>query len=79
MKKIIGAVIILLGIAFTVLLILRIWGITPVSSENILRSGVTLLVVGILVVFLLIIYGGFYLNKKQHYNANTGNRSHPKV
>ena len=48
-KKTIGALIILLIVAFAALLIFRIWGVTLISANNILRSGGTLLVLGLLI------------------------------
>ena len=79
MKKLIGALIILFSMAFAGLLILRVWGIKIVSLPDMLRSGITLLLVGIIVVVLIIVYGAFFRNDAAAYNTNAGNRAHPKL
>jgi len=79
MKKIVGILILLLSIAFIGIIILRVWGITIVSLDNILRSGYTLLLLGALVVILIIVYGAFLKNDGGNYNKRVGNNAHPKL
>ena len=79
MKKLIGALIILFSLAFAGLLILRVWGIKIVSLPDLLRSGITLLLVAVIAVVLIIVYGAFFRNDAADYNKNSGNRAHPKL
>ncbi|WP_374951877.1 hypothetical protein [Mucilaginibacter sp.] len=79
MKKLIGSLIILFSLAFVGILILRVWGIKMVSLPDLLRSGITLLLVGIIAFVLIIIYGSFFRNDDSAYNKNSGNRAHPKL
>lgn len=68
MKKLVGLVIVLLSIAFFTLLILRIWGVSVVSWQNIVRSGATFVLLGALIVILIIIYFLFFKKSaKQDY------------
>ena len=69
MKKLIGGTIVLLCLAFFVLLILRVWGVSIVSWQNIVRSGATFVLLGALIVILIIIYYLFFKKStKQHFN-----------
>jgi hypothetical protein len=79
MKKFIGALIILLSLAFVTILILRTWGINIVSLHDMLRSGITLLLLGGLIIVLIIVYAAFYRNDSAAYNKKAGNRAHPKL
>lgn len=80
MKKLIGIFIILLVICFIGIIGLRIWGISIVSLDTIIKSSLTLLLLlGILIIALAIIYGGFLKNNSKGYNAQVGNRAHPKL
>lgn len=79
MKKLIGALIALLCLAFITVLVLRIWGITIVSLQSIVRSALTLLVLGLTIVILIILYGAFYRNDTKNYNRKVGNKAHPKL
>lgn len=78
MKQLLGAAIGLLGLALTTLLVLRTWGITPVSTPTLLRSGATLAVLAVAVVLLIIVWGFFFVNPRAGYNKEQGNRAHPK-
>ncbi len=79
MKKIIGFIILLLSLAFIGIIILRVWGITIVSVDNVLRSGYTLLLLGVLIVVLILIYGAFLKSDGSKYDKNIGNNAHPKL
>lgn len=79
MKKLIGALIILFSLAFAGILILRVWGIRIVSLPDMLRSGVTLLLVGLIALVLIIVYGSFFRNDTAAYNKKSGDRAHPKL
>jgi len=79
MKRIIGALLILLSIALIAILILRIWDIEIVSLSDIVKSSATLLLLGIAIVILIIVYGALLRNNKRGYDRNTGNRAHPKL
>ncbi len=78
MKQLLGAAIVLLGLALTTLLVLRIWGIVPVSLPTLLRSGATLVVLAVAVVVLLIVWGFFFVNPTKGYDRSEGQRAHPK-
>jgi hypothetical protein len=78
MKQLLGAAIVLLGLALTTLLVLRIWGIVPVSLPTLLRSGATLAVLAVAVVLLLIVWGLFFVNPAKGYDQSQGNRAHPQ-
>ena len=79
MKKLIGALIVLLSISLIGILILRIWGIYIVSIDEIVKSGYTLLLLGGLIVVLIIAYGAFFKNNNKGYNKQVGNNAHPKL
>ncbi|WP_316802647.1 hypothetical protein [Pedobacter nototheniae] len=79
MKKIIGILITLLVVAFVGIIILRVWGITIISLDSILKSGLTLILLGALIVVLLIAYGFFFRNKRAGYNKNTEGKAQPKL
>ena len=79
MKKLIGALIVLLGLSLIGILILRIWGIYIVSIDEIVKSGYTLLLLGALIVVLIIAYGAFFKNNSKVYNKQVGNNAHPKL
>ena len=78
MKKLIGALIVVLSFSFIGILILRIWGITVLSIDAIVNSGYTLLLLGLLIVILIITYGVFFKNNSKGYNKSIGNKAHPK-
>ncbi len=78
MKKIIGFAIALLGICFIGILILRIWDIEIVTISDLVNSGLTLLLLGILITVLIVVYGLFYKNASKGYDKSVGNRAHLK-
>ena len=78
MKKIIGALIVLVSIALAAVVILRIWGIEIISLGNLVRSASTLAVLGGLLIFLLICRGFFFRSNSKGYDEKVGNRAHPK-
>jgi len=78
MKRIVGVIILLLSLAFIAIIILRIWGIRIISLQDIIRSSATLIAIGVAIVILVIVYGGFLKNKESGYKKNSGNRAHPK-
>ncbi|MNK04786.1 hypothetical protein D3C87_226590 [compost metagenome] len=79
MKKLIGALIVLLSIALIGILILRIWGVYIVSIDEIVKSGYTLLLLGALIIVLIIAYGAFFKNNSKGYDKSVGNNAHPKL
>nr|WP_199158787.1 hypothetical protein [Pedobacter sp. ASV2] len=79
MKKIIGILITLLVIAFAAIIILRVWGISIISLDNILKSSLTLILLTVLIVVLLIAYGFFFRNQSAGYNKNTSGKAQPKL
>lgn len=78
MKKITGIIVLILSIAFLGILVLRIWGVEIVSPANVLKSSVTLIVLGIAIVVLAIIYGAFFRNQAKGYHKEAGKHAHPK-
>ena len=78
MKKIIGIVVAILIIAFVALLILHVWDIHIVSLDTVIRSTATLVVLGLVIVILLVVYGGFFRATDRGYTNKIGNRAHPK-
>ncbi|MGI4832475.1 MAG: hypothetical protein ACRYFX_15140 [Janthinobacterium lividum] len=76
MKQLTGASILLLSVVLAGLLVLRIWGVVPVSGPALLRSGATLL--GALLVVLVIGWFAFFNNPSAGYDAQMGNRAHPR-
>ena len=79
MKTLIGSLAALITVAFIGLLVLRIWNIEVWSMQHIVRSSVTLIVLGVTALLLIIIYGGFFKNNQKAYNKSVGNRAHPKL
>ncbi|MEO5911392.1 MAG: hypothetical protein ABIP95_10920 [Pelobium sp.] len=78
MKKVIGIIAVLLTVAFITILGLRVWGIEVVSMQTLIRSNLTLALLGGLIVLLIIMYGFFFKNNTDGYDSNVGNRAHPK-
>ena len=78
MKKIIGTLIILLSLSFIGIVILKIWGISIVSINELLMSVYTLLLLGALIVILILVYGLFFRNNSKNYIKHVGNKAHPK-
>ena len=78
MKQLIGALILLLGVVLGGLLVLRIWGVVPVSGPTLMRSGATLLVLAAVLVMLIIGWFAFFKNPSAGYDARVGNRAHPR-
>ena len=78
MKKIIGITILLLSIAFTGILLLRIWNIHIVSLEALIRSSATLIVTGIFIVVLIVLYGAFFRRQEKAYPKDKRKHAHPK-
>ncbi|RZK56118.1 MAG: hypothetical protein EOO87_06200 [Pedobacter sp.] len=79
MKKVIGAIILLLSIAFLGILALRIWNIEVVSMQTIIRSSATLFILGIAIFVLLVGYGFFFNENPEKYDKTVGNKAHPKL
>ncbi|MGI4832708.1 MAG: hypothetical protein ACRYFK_04525 [Janthinobacterium lividum] len=78
MKQLIGALILVLSVVLAGLLVLRIWGVVPVSGPALLRSGATLLVLGALLVVLVIGWFAFFNSPSAGYDAQVGHRAHPR-
>lgn len=78
MKKAIGIFIVLLSLSFITILFLRIWEIYIVSIDTIVKSSLTLVVLGLLIVILIIAYGAFFKKDTDH-NKDVGNRANPKL
>lgn len=80
MKKLIGLLIVLCSVALIGIVILRIWDIKIVSTGDVLRSGATLMLLGVLTVILVIAYGFFFRNPKKGYTQHQDEgRAHPKL
>ena len=80
MKKLIGFLIILCSVALIGIVILQIWDVSIVSTGDLLRSGATLVLLGVLTVVLLIVYGLFFRNSKKGYTGHQDEgRAHPKL
>ncbi len=79
MKQLMGAFILLLGAALLGLLALRIWGVAVVGEHTLLRSGATLLVVGLALVGLVVVWFGFFKDPAAGYDTRAGRRAHPKA
>ena len=79
MKTLVGSLAALIIVAFIGLIVLRIWDIEVLSLQNILKSSVTLIVLGVTALLLIIIYGGFFKNNRKAYDERAGNRAHPKL
>ena len=75
MKKLVGFLIALFSLAFIVLLILRIWNIVIFGWADILRSGLTLVLIAIAIIILIIVRFVFF--RKENYDASKGNKAHP--
>lgn len=78
MKKLLGAVIVLLCLTLAVLGGLRVWGVSIFSSYTLLRSGLTLGILAATLVLLIIIRFAFFSNPAAGYDARQGNRAHPR-
>jgi len=79
MKTLIGLLAVLISLAFIGVLVLRIWDIQVVSLQTVIKSSITLVILGITAVLLLLIYGGFFSNNDSGYNKDSGDRAHPKL
>ncbi|MEO6820011.1 MAG: hypothetical protein ABI266_08815 [Ginsengibacter sp.] len=79
MKKIIGALIVILSIAFIAIVILRIWGVVIVSLAFLLKGAVSLILIGGLLLFLVVIYAFFFSRPDKGYDQTKGNRAHPRL
>ncbi len=64
MKKIIGFLMAITGLAFIALGILRVWDISLISNIVILRSTYTLLFLCVAFLLLLLVYVAFFLEKE---------------
>ncbi|MBG8555270.1 hypothetical protein [Hymenobacter guriensis] len=78
MKKLLGAAIGLLCLTLAALGVLRIWGVSVVSSSTLLRSGLTLGILAATLLVLVVIRFAFFSNPAAGYDAQRGNRAHPK-
>ncbi|MCR5888217.1 hypothetical protein LRS06_10655 [Hymenobacter sp. J193] len=78
MKKLIGAAIVLLCLALATLGVLRIWGVSVISSYTLLRSGATLGVLAGALLVLIIVWFAFFPDPAAGYDAQRGNRAHPR-
>lgn len=78
MKKLIGFLAAVLTLAFITILVFRIWGVEIISIENLIKSNLTLITLGVAVVILIVIYGFFFKNSQENYDKTIGNRAHPK-
>ena len=79
MKQLVGALMLLLSAALVGLLVLRIWGVAVVSQYALLRSGATLLVLGLGLVGLIVVWFGFFTDPRAGYKVQPGRRVHPKA
>ena len=79
MKKLVGFLIILLGLALAALLVMRIWGYTPVSAEILQQSGATLAVLAVVWVALIISWFAFFRDPAAGYDRRVGQRAHPRL
>ncbi len=79
MKQLIGIITALVGVLLIALVILQIWDIHIISWHNVLRSGITLALVGVIFVFLLIVYYNFFRDERQGYDMTKGYKAHPKA
>lgn len=75
MKKLVGFLIALFSLAFIALLILRIWNIVIFGWADVLRSGVTLLLIAVAIIILIIVRFVFF--RKENYDTSKGNKAHP--
>lgn len=78
MKQVIGATILLLGAALVGLLGLRIWGVAPLSTPTLWRSGATLLLLAGALAALVVVRFAFFNNPAAGYDARLGRRAHPR-
>ncbi|MCB2409237.1 hypothetical protein [Hymenobacter lucidus] len=78
MKKLLGAAILLLCLVLATLGVLRIWGVSVLSSYTLLRSGATLAVLAATTVVLIIVWFAFFSRPAAGYDQNTGHRAHPR-
>ncbi|WP_019946819.1 hypothetical protein [Hymenobacter aerophilus] len=79
MKKLVGFAIILVGLALAGLLVLRIWGISLVSHDTLLRSGATLVVLAVGWAVLIICWFAFFRNPAAGYDSSGGQRVQPRL
>ncbi len=79
MKRTIGITALLLFLAFTGILVLRIWNIHIISLDTLVRSGATLIVLSILLITLIVIYGAFFRNRQSSYRRDAGKQAQPKA
>lgn len=79
MKTFIGVLAAIVTLAFIGVLVLRIWDVEIVSLQTVVKSSITLVVLGITALLLIIIYGGFLRNNQKGYDRSRGNRAYPKV
>ena len=79
MKQLLGALILLLGVALAALLVLRIWGVAVLGQFTLLRSGATLLVLALALVALVMVWFGFFKDPRAGYDTRAGRRAHPKA
>jgi hypothetical protein len=79
MKILIGLLAALVTVAFIGLIVLRIWNIELLSLQEIAKSSVALVMLGVTALLLIIIYGGFFRNNQKAYDKTVGNRAHPKL
>ena len=61
------------------ILILRIWGIHIVSLDELIKSGYTLLLLGVIIVILIVVYASFLKKNSSSYNKQVGKNAHPKL
>lgn len=72
MKKVIGALIVLLSISFIGVLMLRVWDIYLISVDKIINRGYTIGLLSALIVILIIAYGAFFSSNGKGYNNKIG-------
>lgn len=79
MKKFLGILTLLLSIAFMAILVLRIWNVSAISPDNLVRSSATLVLLGITILILIVVYGAFFRNTGKDYRTKSGKQAHPKL
>ena len=77
MKKLIGVFVFLLVLAFTILLVLSIWGVNPFSWLAISKTALTILIVCIGILVLYVIGYLFFKNGKKGYDTTKDDEAHP--
>ncbi len=78
MKYIIGIIVTSVILFIATYFILGIWGIDIMSSENIKKTLITLVIILGVSFFLLIILSFFFKNETREYDNNKGNIAQPK-